>query len=280
MRVGVRIMATESRRRAVVTGASSGIGSDIARELARHGFDLVIAARRLDRLQALADEIRNAHKADVECVEVDLGTPDGARNLWERATARGQQVHALVNNAGFGVHSPFEHAPWERYDELLRLNIRALTELSWLAVRHMRGHGERGYLLNVASTGAHQPVPWFAVYAASKSFVRDFSAAIGHEVRGSNVTVSCLSPGATESEFVQAANMKLNAFQRFAFVKTRPVADAGVAAMLAGRREVVPGLLHWFSTKMAAIAPRPLLIPVSGALMGRPEKLLATDKSG
>ncbi|MSP91411.1 MAG: SDR family oxidoreductase [Myxococcales bacterium] len=266
-------MAASPRPRAVVTGASSGIGADIARELASRGFDLVLAARRQDRLLALADEIRNATRPDpveVECVAVDLSVPDGPATLWERATARGGKVHALVNNAGFGAHTVFERTEWAKYDELLRLNVRALTELTWLAVRHMRGHGERAYVLQVASIGGHQPTAWFAVYAATKSYVCDFSAALGFELQGTNVSVTCLSPGATVTEFSDVAQVQLGFVGKLAMMASRPVARVGVRGMLAGRREVVPGFVNKLAVLLAKFLPRWLVVRSAARLMGRP----------
>jgi len=257
-------------RRALVTGASSGLGVDFARQLAARGFHLVLTARRRDRLLALAEELRAAHRIEVECVDLDLGTPGAAGLLFERATAGGP-LHALVNNAGFGLYEAMAELPILRIQALLQLNIGALTELSWYAVRHMRDHGEPGYVLNVASIAAYQPVPYFAAYGASKSYVRDFSEALAYEQSGSNVSVTCLCPGGTWTEFSEVAGQQLTPLAKASMMDSSATARIGLDAMFARRRNVVAGKMNTVSMFLTRLAPRRFTAwAAQYALGGRP----------
>lgn len=179
---------------ALVTGASSGIGREIARVCAREGHDLVIVARSEGRLAELADELRAKHGARVNVLPKDLSLETSANEIAEELASEGIQVDILVNNAGFDVFGRFADTDLERELDLLHVNVVALTQLTKLFVRGMR---ERGYgrVLNLGSTGSFVPAPLNAVYAASKSYVLSFSEAIGEELRGTGVTVTTLCPG-------------------------------------------------------------------------------------
>lgn len=243
---------------AVVTGASSGIGAACARELAARGFHVVLCARRLDRLEALAAELRGGFHVEVECAALDLDLPGSAELLLERAVRPGRIVTVLVNNAGFGVCGPFAPSPWDRVDAMLRLDIAVLTELTWRFLHHMQGHGQRAYLLQVASIGGFQPVPGYAVYAAAKSYVRDFSEALAVELRGTPVSVTCLCPGATATEFMETAGQAISPLARLTMLSAQAVAHQGVRGMLAGRRVVVTGVWNRLSCWLVPFLPRRL----------------------
>ena len=243
---------------ALVTGASSGLGACFARQLAAAGHDLVIAARRSQRLDQLATSLRADHGAQVNCVTVDLSTAEGPAHLAEAALALARPVQVLVNNAGVGALGAFEDLPLARQLAMLDLNIRALTELTHLFVAHMRAHGHKSHILNVASVASYQPLPLMAVYAASKSYVRDFSVALSRELASTNIRVTCVHPGSTTTEFTEVAGMKVSPLANRAFMDADDVARQGLRAMGRGRAQVVTGWLNRVIVFLASISPRSL----------------------
>jgi hypothetical protein len=192
---------------AVVTGASAGIGREMARRLAARGYDLVLVARREERLRALGAEIAAESRRTAEVLALDLGDPGARRKLIEAMEQRRERLTLVINNAGFGIAGPTLRPPLARILELIELNIRALTELSWVAAKlfvERRGGG----LINVASTAAFQAVPYMNVYSASKAYVLSFTEALAEEVAEHGVRVMALCPGSTETEFHSVAGMK------------------------------------------------------------------------
>ena len=189
---------TYSPRLALVTGASSGLGELIAERLAARGAELVLVARRRDRLDALADRLATKHGTTSTVIAADLSQPGAARELWQELD--GRVPDTVVNAAGFGTHGSFADEDADRVVEEITLNVTALVDLTRQALPHLveAGHGA---IVNIASTAAFQPVPGMAVYGATKSFVRDFTEAVAHEVRDSGVKLVALCPGATRTEF-------------------------------------------------------------------------------
>ncbi len=272
-------MAVDARRLAVITGASAGLGADFARQLAAQGWHLVLVARRLDRLQALADEIRNAHRdLEVEVIALDLDLPDAPAALLDRATTRNRQVHALINNAGFGTYGPFEELAWERQQQMLTLNVMRLTELCWLFARHMRGHGQPAHILNVGSVAAFQPTPFFSAYGATKAYVRNFSESLAWELRDSAIRVSCLSPGATRTEFSDVAGIEIPALSDHAQMESAAVVRIGIAGMLAGKPQIVPGFVNILTALISRLLPRRLL--AWGAVLAMGGRATMRNKNG
>lgn len=188
------------RTTALVTGASSGIGAEFARRLARHGAEIVAVARRVEELEALAEDIRSRTGRQVHVVPFDLSGDRAGRRLADRLAEVGLPVDTVVNCAGVGVTGPFAEATEEEIRRQLRVNIEATVEISHAFLPQLVETGQ-GALINVASLTAYMPVPGMAVYAASKSFVVRFSEALAHEVRSSGVTVMAVSPGPTATEF-------------------------------------------------------------------------------
>ena len=188
-------------KRALVTGASSGIGAAIARELATLGVDLVLTARRRDALDAVAATCKGVK---VEIVAADLGKPDAARALWADAAAGGL-IDILINNAGFGYFRRFDEVDWARDAELVQLNMTSLVALARCFVDARKASTAPAYMVNIASTGAYQSVPNMALYAASKAFVRNFSEGLHDEHRGTPLSVTCICPGGTETAFHAAS---------------------------------------------------------------------------
>jgi short-subunit dehydrogenase len=246
---------------ALVTGASAGIGKELARRFARGGHDLVLTARRTDELRALADELRTAGGA-AHVFPADLSDPTAPRALHDAVEAAGLTVDVLVNNAGFGVYGPFANAEPDRLLAMLRVNVLALTELTRLFIPGMVARG-RGRVLNVASTAAFQPGPLMAGYYASKAYVLSLSEALAHELRGTGVTVTCLCPGPTRTEFASAAAMHgSKLFDSPNVADAAPVAEVGYRATMRGRRVAIPGALNRLGAFGTRFAPRSLLMRI------------------
>ncbi len=264
--------------RALVTGASSGIGADVARALAARGCDLVITARRLERLEALAAELRTAHQITVDVIGCDLGAPGAAARLWREATAA-RRVDVLINNAGFGHFRPFADVDTARDTEMLQLNITALVELCHAMVADLPA-GQPGWILNVASIAAWQAVPNFATYGASKVFVRNFSEALHYELGPRGIKVCCLCPGGTHTEFHDVAGAgNYGAVARASMLPSAKVAEIGVRSMLRGKKTVVTGLLNKLSCLLAGLSHRGLASRTAGLVLGKPRAAQLPDRT-
>ena len=233
--------------KAIVTGASGGLGLEFAKLLAADGTDLVLVARSGDKLESIAADLRKRCNIAVETIAQDLGVFDAAARIVERAPT----CDILINNAGFASNGPFDTLPPARMREELLLDIVTLTELTRAYVRGMHERSS-GRILNVASTAGFVPGPFAAVYYASKAYVLSFSQALAEELRGSGVTVTCLAPGATATGFAERAEMKRTLFFKLPMAGAAPVAKAGYRAMMAGKDLVIPGL----SNKMLALSGR------------------------
>lgn len=258
-----------SGKTALVTGASSGIGAAFARRLASWRCDLVISARRQERLDALAAELRAAHPIDVRVVREDLADPAGADRLYEAATAD-RPVDILLNNAGIAAFEYFVDVEWPRHQHILQLDVVSLCHLAYRASRDMLRRGQRAYILNVASTAAVAPVEGFAVYGGAKSFVLNFSMALGAELSGTPVSVTTVAPGPVASEFMDTAGMQVPSWKRRALLGPQRCADLGLKAMLRGRRVVYPGTLAKLMAYGSRLGPARLNGAVGGLLLGRP----------
>jgi short-subunit dehydrogenase len=253
---------------ALVTGASAGIGRELARRFARGQHDLILTARRTDELHALAEELRKVG-ATVHVIPADLSDPAEPRRLFDEVVARGLTVDVLVNNAGFGVYGPFVDADRERLLAMVQVNVLALTDLTRLFVQGMVARG-RGRVLNVASTAAFQPGPLMAGYYATKSFVLSLSEALAHELRGTGVTVTCLCPGPTRTEFASVAAAEgATLYDNPNVMTAAPVADTGFWATMRGKRVVIPGLLNRIGAFATRFAPRSLLMHIVERIQSR-----------
>ena len=240
---------------ALVTGASSGIGADIAHVMAQRGASLILVARRADALQQLAATLRQSCGVTVEVCPADLADADDRIALGEKMA----KVDILVNNAGLATYGPFVEASWEQVRQMLDVNIVALTHLTHLALPGMRRAGW-GRIMQVASTAGFQPTPSYAVYGATKAQIVSFGVALNHELRGSGVSCTTLCPGATRTAFFDVAGQRMNRMQRASAMSSEAVARIGVDAMLRRRPVVVAGRANTFS----AVGGR-LLPPVLGA---------------
>lgn len=245
---------------ALITGASSGIGEVMARELAGAGVALVIVARREDRLRAIADEFD-----DVEVLVADLLTGKGQRAVVKRIGSTAKPIDLVVNNAGFGSNGVFTEIDADRLADEVELNVAALTRLSHAALAAMVPRG-RGWLLNVSSVASFQPAPQLAVYAATKAYVTSLSESLHEEMRGTGVHVTALCPGLTRTEFMSVSNTEQYAdeFPGFAWTSPQLVVRTGLSDVIANRALSVPGLQYKALTAAATVTPRWLLRRLSG----------------
>ncbi|HLA17970.1 MAG TPA: SDR family oxidoreductase [Dehalococcoidia bacterium] len=255
-----------SRPRALITGASGGIGGAFARQLAKRGHDLVLVARRRDRMEKLATELADAHGVEVEVVEADLAK-DGDVSSVEERVRRGD-IDLLVNDAGFGTRGEFVGLPLARELEELDVNVRALMRLTHAALGPMVERG-RGGVINVASTGAFQPVPHMATYAATKAFVLHFSEALHEEVKGKGVTVTCLCPGPVKTEFQEVAGVNDRSVPSMAWKSTDDVVESALKAVSARRAITVPGALNRATATAVKLMPRFVARRVAGSMFKR-----------
>jgi short-subunit dehydrogenase len=270
--------AAKESTTAIVTGASSGIGAEIARELARRGHGLTLVARRQDRLQALADELAQAHAIRVEVIAVDLTDADSRGALPAQLEARGLHADILVNNAGFTTMGPVHKADRAAELALVRTNVEAVVDLCTLFVPGMVTR-HRGAVLNTASTAAFQPLPGQAGYGASKAFVLSYGRALRAELRGTGVTVTTLCPGPVETGFAEAAGMTdekaAETLPKFMWIPAGDVARAAVEGLAAGRGVVIPGRANRAGAGLAHLAPKALLLP----LMAKRHPALEPDRT-
>jgi uncharacterized protein len=244
---------------AVVTGASSGIGSEFARQLAARGHGLFLVARREDRLRELAAELEREHGIRAEVAAADLADPAAVEALPGQVAERGLEVEMLVNNAGFTTVGDVHLNP-DRQVGMVRVNVEALLALTcaWLPGMTERG---RGAVINVASVAGFQPIPVQAVYAATKSFVLSFSEAVSAELKGTGVTMTALCPGPVKTEFVEAGGFKNDSpGPSFIWSTAKDVAKAAIEGADKGKRVVVPGIGNRLSANFGRHGPRSVLL--------------------
>jgi short-subunit dehydrogenase len=248
---------------ALVTGASSGIGADIARELVSRGHGVTLVARREDKLVALATELGDAVR--VEVLACDVADPDARATLFDAVAARGLTIEVLVNNAGIGTMGAVADSTVAAEIAQVRVNVEAVIDLTTRAVHQMVPRG-RGAILNVGSTAGFHPFPGQAGYAATKAFVRAYTEGLRAELVGSGVTVATLNPGPVRTEFLQSAGMDektfADAFPKFMWMPSREVAKVGIDAIERDRGDVIAGLPSQLSTRLFQLIPRRLLMPL------------------
>jgi short-subunit dehydrogenase len=249
---------------ALVTGASSGIGASIADQLGARGFSLILVARREERLISLATDLSAEHGVDVEVIACDLAREDERDRLQFEIRGGGRPVEVLVNNAGFGHQADFARSPRERMVEMVHLNVEAVVDLTGRFLPPMVERG-RGSVINIASTGAFQPLPGSAVYGASKAFVLSFSEAIRTELRGSGVTVTAVCPGPVRTEFTEVAGFDQgveDTTPSIVWMSAEDVARHAVDGAKHDRRVVVPGALNRASALAGQHSPRAVALPL------------------
>jgi len=248
-----------SRKLALVTGASSGIGVDFARELARRNHDLLLAARRVERLEEVKAELLGEFpNTTIGVVPCDLNQSNGAQQLFDDVEALGFQVDVLVNNAGLGRFGSFLEQSIEEIEAMIQVNVTSLTVLARLFGADMAERGG-GVILNHASFSAIQPTPDFAVYSGAKSYVLSFSQALEQNIRSAGVKVSALCPGFFRSEFLDEAGQDPSFITRCIMLDRRKVARAGVKGALRGKTIIIPGILYKMLNLGTRFLPRPVI---------------------
>jgi short-subunit dehydrogenase len=263
--------------RVLITGASAGIGAELAREFAKHGHRLTLVARRRDKLQQLAAELAGEHGVDVRLVVQDLAKPAGPAAVVKAVQADGEPVGILVNNAGVIDVGPFVASAMDKIAGLVNLNVRALTELTGLLLPAMV---ERrfGRILNVASLAAFQPVPSMAAYAASKAYVLSFTEALSEELRGSGVKVCAVCPGMTDTDMateIKAGSAAASKLPKQLLSDPADVAAQAYRALMSGQVVLVPGLPNQITAAWAQVTPRWLTRYVTGFAARRTDWLKA-----
>ncbi len=251
---------------ALVTGASGGIGYELARCCAADGRNVVLAARNGTRLEAVAQEFRREFEVEAVPISIDLTHPDSPEKLHSTVSDRGLHVELLINNAGFGAWGPFAKTDPENIRGMVALNVDAVTRLIALELPGMLER-RSGRILNVASTAAFQGIPSMAVYAATKAYVLSLTDALAVELSSTNVTASALCPGGTTTEFMERANMGSSAFLDVKFMDPRRVAEIGYAGMLEGRRIIIPGWDNRLGAYLTRFVPRSIASRIGGWLM-------------
>lgn len=255
-----------SKQRALITGASSGLGVELARVLAQRGIDLAISARRADRLEALADEMRREHKVDVVVLPGDLAMAQGPQQLFEAVKAAGLRIDILVNNAGFGHFGPFLDQSLEQIEEMIAVNVSAVTTLTRLFAETMKAQGG-GHILQVSSYAALQPIPRYCVYSGAKAHVIAFSQALRHELRKSGVQISVVAPGFMNTEFHDVAHHEKTLLMKLTTVPVWWVARRAIAGMFRGKFLITPGVVYRVNNWLLPFTPRRLATGISAAIV-------------
>jgi short-subunit dehydrogenase len=252
-------------RTCIVTGASSGIGAEIARELASRGLGVTLVARREDRLRELAADIATTHAVRAEVVAADLSDIDSRRALVATVAERGLGVDVLVNNAGLSTTGPVHASDPDREVAMIRTDVEAIVHLCSLVLPGMVARGQGG-VLNVASTAAFQPLPGQSAYGASKAFVLSYSRAVRAELKGTGVTMTVLCPGPVQTEFAETAGFSAeeseNALPKFMWVSAPDVAKVAVKGLDRDRAVVIPGASNRIGAAVAHLTPRRVLLPL------------------
>jgi len=234
----------------LTTGASTGIGRELAEVCAAEGWNQVLVARNQDRLKIVAEELRAVHKVQTRVLPVDLSATGAAEKIF--GAVRDVPISLLINNAGFGTYGAFAESTFREQSEMIEVNVAALVQLTRLFLQPMLERSN-GRILNVASTAAFQPGPKVSVYYASKAFVFSFSYALADELQGTGVTVTALCPGMTKTEFQERANMKERG--PFGLMSARTVAEQGFHGMMRGKRVVIPGMMNRIGAFFARRVP-------------------------
>lgn len=245
---------------ALITGASGGIGKELANIHAEKGGDVIIVARRKEKLDELKTELENKYNIKVVTIVKDLSKPNAAKELYNEVKSQKIQIDYLINNAGFGLRGKFNELSWERQQQMINLNMTALTELMYLCLQDMVTRNS-GKILNVSSTASYMPGPLQAIYYATKSYVQFLSNAVSEELSDTNITVTNLMPGATETEFAKTSGMdKTSLFNKTATAHS--VAKDGYNGMLEGKLDVVSGLTfsQKIMMKMLPFTPKKMLL--------------------
>ncbi len=251
----------------LITGASSGMGSDYAELFASQDANIILTARRESNLVELKNKIATKYpNSKVVIVSSDLSNEEGCQNLIREINKQDIQVHTLINNAGYGIYGEFTEMNWSEVKNMLDLDIISLTYLTHHYVKEMKARNE-GQILLVASIGAYQPCPLYASYGAAKAYVLNFGEALNVELAGTNVKISVLSPGVTETEFFERSGQKQSLYQKIVMMKSMPVAKVGIRSMEKGALSVIPGFMNNLIIFLNRFSPRKVTAILAHQLM-------------
>jgi short-subunit dehydrogenase len=243
------------RETVLITGASSGIGLELAKIFATEKYDLVLVARDANKLNEIAKELTEKFGSRVTVLSKDLNHPSSPKEIFEKLQKQQMNVSILVNNAGFGLFGKFTETDWAQESQMIQVNIHALTSLTKLFIPSMIEHG-RGKILNVASTAAFQPGPLMAVYYATKAYVLSFSEALAEELEEDGISVTALCPGPTKSGFQKMAKMEKSRLVRGKIDTAESVAQQGFNGLMRGKRVIVTGCMNKIMASSVRFMPR------------------------
>lgn len=254
---------------ALITGASGGIGLELARIHAQNGDNLVLVARNKIKLDVIKSELESKHPVSVFIISVDLAVADAAKELFDAVQKQNINVDYLINNAGYGDYGFFADSDWEKESRMIQLNISTLTQLTRLFLPEMIHHGG-GKIMNLGSVASFQPGPLMAVYCATKAFVLSFSEALNNEVADKGITVTALCPNLTESGFVDASAMNESKMAKGRKLPTaKEVAEYGYKSMMKGRAVAVHGFMTKVMVTSERLVPRSLVVKITRKMMGK-----------
>lgn len=245
---------------ALITGASKGIGKAIAFELAKHNFDILLTARSTELLQQTSKEISEAYPVKIHFLPLDLSEINAPQRLFNWCKENNFEVAALINNAGFGLSGLLQTISLQKNTDLIQLNIVVPTQLCQLFIPLLQKQ-QKGFILNVASTAAYQSVPYLTVYAASKAYIKSFSRGLSRELIDTNISVTCISPGPTDTDWATTAGVSNKVLKMADKLNMQPaeVAKIAVKAMLNKRTEIVPGVINKLGVFMAWLLPNKIV---------------------
>ncbi len=258
----------QKKKRALITGASRGIGLELAALFAQARNDLVLVARSLKDLITIKRVFEERAGISVHIVAKDLSLPGAAEEVYKEVKEQGLNIDYLVNNAGFGDFVPFAEAQWEKLQDMINLNVSALTHFSHLFIKEWTANSSPGKILYVASTAAFQPGPMMAVYFATKAYVLHFSEALREELKSCNISITALCPGPTATHFGEVSNMKASdVVKNVKISDAKEVAKMGYRGMMKNKSIVIPGTVNKIIAYSVGLLPRDLVSYLSGKIM-------------
>ena len=250
---------------ALITGASGGIGFCMAEELAQRKIDVILIARSQDKLSLACEELKKKYGIRAEYLSLDLSKQDAVPTLLDWLKEKSFEVNILINNAGYGIWGTVESTPWNALSNMMQLNMNVVAQLCSGLIPELKKHSQ-SYIMNVASTASYQAVPTLATYAASKAFVVLFTRGLRLELLGTAISVTCLSPGATSTNFIDRAGMESMKEKAEKFsMKPNEVAHIAINGMFKKKAEILPGFTNWISVQLTYLIPK-----------GIPEKIAAS----
>lgn len=257
---------------ALITGASKGIGKAFAESLAKRKIDLLLVARTESLLKKLGDDLKKQYGIEAQYLAIDLSLHDSPQKISQWIGENKFDVQILINNAGYGLWGNFSELNLQEQNEMITVNISTMVNLTYLMIPKMRMQ-KQAYILNVCSTTAYQAVPTLTVYAAAKAFVLSFSRGLRHELKSTSISVSCISPGATKTNFLERARMfHMEKLSDKMSMSPESVAEAGIKGMLKKKAEIIPGLTNRIGVVAASFAPKILVEKVAAGLYTKKEK--------